>query len=99
MPIQDREIGVARVKDDKEVAKHGWCRSPSRVNSGSVVADKELGEISSESSCEDVGNIFDSLSNGCNKVLKRHYIRKRKNSYSPNTKGDFPLLVDKCKLG
>ena len=71
MSIQDTEIGVARVKYDREVAKkYGQCRSPNKVNSGSLVADKELGEISRESSYEYFGNIFDSLSNGCSEVLK-----------------------------
>ena len=61
---------MVKVKNDGEVAKHGWCRSPSRVNSSSVIVHKELGDISSESSCEYFGNIFNSLSNGCSEVLK-----------------------------
>jgi cell division cycle 2-like protein len=97
--IRARENGVARVKDDREVAKHGWCRSPSRINSGSVDVDKELGEISSGSSSEDVGYIFNSLSNGCSEVLKRDSMRKRKNSSSPNTEDDCSLSVDECKPG
>lgn len=98
-PIGARENGVARVTDDRESFKRDWCRSPSLINSRSVNVDKELGEISSGSSAEDVGYTFNSLSNGCSEVRKRDLTRKRQNSCSPNTEDDRPLSVVEGKAG